>query len=104
MVTSQEGFRMNTLKTSPAKAALGRIFLLFVLTSADCLAAPGEKAQTPERLFRDNFIPAISIQINGAGMSSLERSPRKYVPATIQAGGSVYTNVSIRLKGGPGSF
>ncbi|MBI3417322.1 MAG: CotH kinase family protein, partial [Verrucomicrobia bacterium] len=57
-----------------------------------------------EDIFAQGYIPRIRIQISGAGLESLRQRPRTYVPATLREGNVVYTNVSIRLKGGPGSF
>ncbi|MBL9168928.1 MAG: CotH kinase family protein [Verrucomicrobiales bacterium] len=37
-------------------------------------------------------------------MDQLRQKPRKYVSGRVVEGTRVYTNVSIRLKGGPGSF
>ena len=70
-------------------------------------AAEPANAKTPpvaEDLFAEGYIPRIRIQISGAGLDSLRQRPRTYVTATIREGNDVYTNVSIRLKGGPGSF
>lgn len=55
-------------------------------------------------IFKDLLIPSLEIEIPPAAASSLTRSPRKYVRASIREGKTVYTNVAIRLKGGPGSF
>ena len=55
-------------------------------------------------LFQDGLIPRLRIEISSEAMSSLRAKPRTYVPANVREGTRVYTNVSIRLKGGPGSF
>jgi spore coat protein H len=55
-------------------------------------------------IFKDAFIPTLKIEIPREGTSGLERRPRTYVRATIREGATTYTNVAIRLKGGPGSF
>lgn len=55
-------------------------------------------------LFEDAFVPVVFVQIPPAGIAALRRSPRKYVTATLREGDTIYTNVAIRLKGGPGSF
>jgi hypothetical protein len=54
-------------------------------------------------LFKDLLIPKLAITIPPEGMSALSRNQRKYVRATIQEGEKIYTNVAIRIKGGPGS-
>src|SRR5204863_106019 len=55
-------------------------------------------------LFQDGLIPRLRIELSSEAMASLRSKPRIYVPATVREGTRVYTNVSIRLKGGPGSF
>lgn len=55
-------------------------------------------------IFRDTFIPHLEIYIPGEGIAGLKRNPRSHVPAMIREGKTVYTNVAIHLKGGPGSF
>jgi len=70
---------------------------------------PGWAGQTPQAraagadLFRDS-IPALEMEISADGMNRLRKSPRQYVPATIREGATIYTNVAVHLKGGPGSF
>ena len=39
-----------------------------------------------------------------AAIRSLRREPRKYVPATIREGDTIYTNVELHLRGSIGSF
>ena len=60
--------------------------------------APGET------FFADPAMHTFRLQISGAGMRSLQRNPRTFVSASVRADGSVYTNVSIHLKGSVGSF
>jgi spore coat protein H len=55
-------------------------------------------------LFKNAFIPRLQIEIPAGGMLALRVRERNYVRATIREGDIVYTNVAIRLKGGPGSF
>ncbi len=62
------------------------------------------KSGPGDDIFRDVVVPDLEIKISDSGEFSLRRSPRKYVQATIVDGDTVYTNVAIRLKGGPGSF
>ncbi len=68
------------------------------------LRGPATKAYPGDDIFRDAFIPKLEIEIPAQGVTSLKRRGREYVRATIREGGAVYTNVAIRLKGGPGSF
>jgi hypothetical protein len=49
-------------------------------------------------------VPRIAITIDAAGWRSLERSPRTYVEATVEAGGETFESVGIHLKGAAGSF
>lgn len=62
------------------------------------------KAPVAEDLFRDGLIPSVHLQLSADAVSSLTRSPRKYVRANVREGMKTYTNVAVRLKGGPGSF
>jgi spore coat protein H len=57
-----------------------------------------------EDIFRDLVIPRIQLNIPAEGMSRLRRNPRSYVQGTLVEGNRVYTNIAVRLKGGPGSF
>ncbi|HTG44831.1 MAG TPA: CotH kinase family protein [Verrucomicrobiae bacterium] len=72
------------------------------------LSLPGSYAAkhgAGEDLFRECVIPDVQLDIGREGMAALGgQSPRKYVRATVREGKSVYTNVAVRLKGGPGSF
>ncbi|MEO8428281.1 MAG: CotH kinase family protein [Verrucomicrobiota bacterium] len=63
-----------------------------------------QKPPPGEDLFIEGYIPALRIEIPEAGVTSLRRSARRYVRATVKEGTIVYTNVAIHLKGGPGSF
>ena len=58
-----------------------------------------------EDIFKDLHIPRLNIIIPPEGVSQLSRNEgsRRYVRATIKEGDAVYTNIAIRLKGGPGS-
>ncbi len=58
----------------------------------------------PRDLFADCEIPVVRIEIPADGMNALRRNPRRYVRATLREGTTVYADVAIRLKGGPGSF
>lgn len=64
----------------------------------------GGKAKHGEDIFAELFIPHVELEIPKEGINRLRRDGRTYVKATIREGTTVYTNVAIRLKGGPGSF
>lgn len=55
-------------------------------------------------IFKDLVIPRLEITIPPKGVASFRRGGREYATATIREGDTVYTNVGIRLKGGPGSW
>ncbi len=65
-------------------------------------------AQTDEvaanRLFTNTALLHFQITMPEAGIEALRQEPRTYVEATVQEGETVYTNVSIHLKGSVGSF
>src|SRR5689334_20512522 len=70
-------------------------------------AAPGALAGKPVPaldLFAQGEIPRVRLELPADAMERLRASPRKYVLGTVVEGARRYTNVSIRLKGGPGSF
>jgi hypothetical protein len=70
--------------------------------------APGTPRQPgndpSDRLFSPGIVPRIAITIDPAGWRSLERSPRDYVEATVEADGETFERVGIHLKGAAGSF
>ena len=55
-------------------------------------------------LFAKGEIPRVRLELSDDAIERLRTSPRKYVTGTVVEGARRYTNVSIRLKGGPGSF
>jgi hypothetical protein len=55
-------------------------------------------------LFEKGEIPRVRLELSDDAIERLRSSPRKYVIGAIVEGARRYTNVSIRLKGGPGSF
>jgi hypothetical protein len=65
---------------------------------------PKKNVRAADDLFTNSYVPSLSIEIPEAGVERLQQSPRRYVRATVREGDLVYTNVAIRLKGGPGSF
>jgi len=70
------------------------------------LLSPHVRAKEPaaQDLFRDAVVPSLHLQLSSEAVSSLSRSPRKYIKANVREGTKLYTNVAVRLKGGPGSF
>lgn len=55
-------------------------------------------------LFVQGEIPKIRLELSEDAMDQLRQKPRKYVSGRVVEGKRIYTNVAIRLKGGPGSF
>lgn len=55
-------------------------------------------------LFEKGEIPRVRLELSDDAIERLRTSPRKYVVGAVVEGERRYTNVSIRLKGGPGSF
>lgn len=73
--------------------------------AADAGSTAGTKeAKAADSLFGNPTARLLRIEIPPAGMNSLRRDSRTYVNARLQEGGTVYTNVLVRLKGGAGSF
>src|SRR5262245_61777141 len=88
-----------------------RRLLVSMVAGACLLARPSSAAIQSEAgplpatdLFQNGLIPRMRIELSSDAIASLERNPRTYVPGNVREGTWVYTNVSIRLKGGPGSF
>lgn len=80
-----------SLGGSELRAALAKI-----PAAAQIAAADG--------LFTNPVVRLLQFHVPRAAMNSLRRDPRTYVHATFREGGTVYTNVMVRLKGGAGSF
>jgi spore coat protein H len=84
---------------------------LFVLLFLACTPVPGLAEAAPVSrkpvpgldLFEKGEIPRVRLELSGEAIQSLRTSPRKYVVGAVVEGTRRYTNVSIRLKGGPGS-
>lgn len=57
-----------------------------------------------EDVFDDCVVPKLTIEVPRAGVAALRSNARKYVAVTVTEGDHVYTNVALKLKGGPGSF
>jgi spore coat protein CotH len=85
------------------------VLLFFTWTSAlgNAEAAPVSIAGKPVPaldLFEKGEIPRVRLELSDDAIERLRASPRKYVIGAVVEGARRYTNVSIRLKGGPGSF
>lgn len=86
--------------------ALGAVHAMF---GAESGLVPKKTKPVPALdLFAQGEIPRVRLELSDEAMDRLRRAPRKYVAgAVVEAVGKGerrYTNVSIRLKGGPGSF
>lgn len=81
-------------------------FVILVTLVGGEAAVPLEPRQRlpADELFQDGRIPRLRIEVPAASLNALRSHARTYVSATIREGNVTYTNVSIRLKGGPGSF
>jgi len=87
---------------------------LFVLLFVAWAPAPGLTETAPVSisgkpvpaldLFEKGEIPRVRLELSDDAIDRLRASPRKYVIGAVVEGARRYTNVSIRLKGGPGSF
>jgi spore coat protein H len=92
-----------------------RVLLLLVLVFASWSPvsgaedAPAKSKPVPALdLFVGGEIPRVRLELSDDAMERLRKSPRKYVAGAVveslPTGERRYTNVAIRLKGGPGSF
>jgi spore coat protein CotH len=88
-----------SLTTRPATVFCLPVILLFVSLSLFG-ATPGKG----DELFRECLIPELQIELSSQAFRALSRDERTYVQGTIREGTRIYTNVAIRLKGGPGSY
>ena len=88
-----------------------KAFAVFFLLGAALLAQPKAWC-TPDKggtasgddLFLGDVIPELRIELSRTNLEQLRQHPRTYVLGAVREGKTVYTNVCIRLKGGPGSF
>ncbi len=85
------------------------VLLFFALTPPPGLAeaAPNSLSRKPVPaldLFEQGAIPRVRLELSDDAIERLRKSPRKYVVGAVVEGARRYTNVSIHLKGGPGSF
>jgi spore coat protein CotH len=81
------------------------LFLAWTLAPGLAEAAPVSKKAVPALdLFEKGEIPRVRLELSDDAIERLRTNPRKYVIGAVVEGARRYTNVSIRLKGGPGSF
>lgn len=84
------------------------VFLGLLTACLESLAGakfpPPQPETVADDLFVQESIPHLRLELSQAAMARLRQSPRAYVAGTIREGATIYTNVAIRLKGGPGSF
>jgi spore coat protein H len=72
---------------------------------AEAAAAPKVARPVPALdVFAEGKIPRVRLELSEAAVEQLRKSPRRYVSGAVVEGERRYTNVAIRLKGGPGSF
>ncbi len=65
-----------------------------------CLVAQiGLAARPGEGFFTNRSSQRFEIRLTEENLASLRREPREYVPAVVVAGGKLFTNVGIHLKG-----
>src|SRR5262245_54037695 len=88
---------------------VGRVAFLCAVLAAGIYPGDAARSETNsalpgDDLFKLGHIPQIQVLLSPAAMDQLGQRPRTYVIGTIREGNVTYTNVSIRLKGGPGSF
>src|SRR5262245_37973175 len=76
-------------------------FLLFLAAIDVVCAAPSDPSS---EFFKSSRVPHIRIEIANTNLDSLRKDARRYVPATLRDGNTVYTDVAVRLKGAAGSF
>ncbi|HXP59277.1 MAG TPA: CotH kinase family protein, partial [Dongiaceae bacterium] len=79
------------------------------LLLAAALSSPAAEPSAPPSfpgadLFTNGAVERISIVLKPEDEESLRRQPREFVPATVSAGATVYSNVAVHLKGAVGSF
>lgn len=97
-------------RISPFQRSIGILLLLTAQLSppiAMAQAASGTKPAKPIPgldLFVTGEIPKIRLELSAEAIDQLRQKPRKYVTGQVVEGTRIYTNVAIRLKGGPGSF
>ena len=88
---------------------IGLTILVATTTPVCAREDAGAKAKRKKRdvsaeFFSTRVVPHLRIEISDADLAGLRKDDRDYVPCTIREGGSVYSEVGVHLKGGPGSF
>jgi hypothetical protein len=78
--------------------------LVFVFLTSQFSQANSGTNSEPANIFTAGYVGRLRIDIPEEGVSSLRRSPRRYVTATVKEGALTYTNVAVHLKGRAGSF
>ncbi|MGO9201665.1 MAG: CotH kinase family protein [Limisphaerales bacterium] len=83
--------------------------LIPILWLAAALSGPGAqdngaRALPGADLFTNGAVQRIGIDLKAEDMESLRRQTREFVPATVSAGATLYSNVAVHLKGAAGSF
>src|SRR5262245_47830792 len=113
---TRQGLRVRRTGIESARHSFAMRFALplFVLlflswTPAPCLAhaatvSVSGKPLPAADLFDKGDIPRVRLELSDGAIESLRKIPRKYVVGSVVEGARRYPNVSIRLKGGPGSF
>ncbi len=99
----------NGTRTGEAVGVRGIPALCAALWLAAALSGPAaQQSGAPPLpgadLFTNGAIQRIRIDLNAQDMESLRRQAREFVPATVSAGATVYSNVAVHLKGSVGSF
>ena len=80
------------------------LFLAWTPAPGFAQAAPISRKPVPALdLFEKAEIPRVRLELSDDAIEKLRTSPRQYVIGAVVEGTRRYTNVSIRLKGGPGS-
>lgn len=80
------------------------LFLAWTPAPGFAQAAPISRKPVPALdLFEKGEIPRVRLELSDDAIEKLRTSPRQYVIGSVVEGARRYTNVSIRLKGGPGS-
>jgi hypothetical protein len=79
-----------------ARVVIASIGCAIGVFSAGAQSSPAEPGAT---FFTDGPAPLFEIELPPKSLASLRELPREYVPAAVRAGGRIYTNVGVHLKG-----
>ena len=96
--------RQNLRDTVARQAALVSALFLIAVHTGSTARSDGQSRLPGDDIFKDGLIPKIRLELSRGALDLLRQRPRTYVRATVREGNITYTNVSVRLKGGPGSF